>query len=266
MEHHSNLAVSGDPAAVEAFRQDRSRRYRHKIRTLAYVSLESANGGILRDLSEGGMAVQALAPLRENQAVKVRIDLPAPRLHLEADARVAWSDALGQAGLEFVELPERARLALKDWLFTQLLMGAHRTAGDEAAQLLFSSGSRPAIRLEPTRLPSSTPRLVSSKPSPRVRFLWFSASASQFALLVDALALLCAVLLFHVMALSLTDTLPSWPIATALFLGFSAAIAGLYWLLFSVLIGVTPGNRLAELAVHGDSGRGGTRDERARFR
>src|SRR5579863_7318007 len=106
MKYRSNLASSDEVAPIEVIRHDQLRPYRHKIRTLAYVSLDSANGGILRDLSDAGMAVQALAPLRQNQAVKVRLELSSPRFRLEAEGRVAWVDSLGQAGVEFLDLPQ----------------------------------------------------------------------------------------------------------------------------------------------------------------
>jgi len=252
---------------MEAFPQNERHHYRQKLRTLAYVSLDSTNGGIVRDLGEFGIAVQTLTPLRADQEVHLRLDLQSPRLHLEGEGRVAWADSLGQAGLEFLDLPPRSRRLLKEWVLTQLLANARRVAGDEAGPLLFSRGSRPAIRVDQPQLRPARPVPLHGVPPRQIRLLWFTVSAGRFSHVVDSLALLCAVLLFNVMALMMTDTFPSWPLASALVLGGAVIFTGLYWFLFSVWFGVTPGHRLAELACRDMAGRRNARGEsRVRFR
>jgi hypothetical protein len=233
-------------ATVEPLPQNRRLRYRQKLRTLAYIKLNSVNGGVVRDISETGIAVQLLTPLRTDDQVHVGLDLPSPRLRFEAEARVAWTDSLGQAGLQFSGLAPRSRRLLKEWLLTQILADAHRAIGDDAGELLFSSAARPAIRLQET-LPSFHPAALNTE-SLSVRLLWFDISAPRFSHFVDATALLCAVLMFSVLALVLTDIFPSWPFAVAFVLGAAAVFAALYWFVFAVWFGVTPGNRLAELA------------------
>lgn len=233
-------------SAVEPLPQNRRLRYRQKLRTLAHVKLDSENGGVLRDISESGMAVQVLSHLQPNQRALFRLDLPNPRLRIEVEGRVAWSDSLGQAGIVFVDLAPRSRRLLKDWLFTQILADAHRALGEDAGELLFSSAARPAIRLEET-LPSFHPRPLNTE-SQCVRLLWLNVSARRFSKFVDGTALLCAVLLFSLLALFLTDVLPSWPFTAAFVVGAAAIFAAVYWFVFAVWFGITPGNRLAELA------------------
>jgi len=36
--------------------------YRHQIQSLAYVNLDQANGGVIRNLGDTGLAIQAVAP------------------------------------------------------------------------------------------------------------------------------------------------------------------------------------------------------------
>jgi len=254
MGYRSNLAASVTAATPDATPQVRRRHYRQKVRNLAYISWDSSSRGVLRDLSESGAAVQVLGPLHLNQQIHFRLDLSNPRTRVEGEGRVAWTDSLGQAGLEFLDVPHRSHRLLKDWLLTQVLADAHRAAGDPAAGLLFSFMSRPAIRLEP------------AKSQRYLQLLWFRVRVDRFARLVDCLALLCAVLLFNVMALSMTDTLPSWPIAVALVLAVTAVFAGLYWFVFSMWFGITPGHRLAELASHERVGKKNRAEVRARFR
>src|SRR5277367_4499284 len=99
----------------------RRRHHRQKLRSLAYAKLDSDNGGILLDICESGMAAQVLSPLRPDQAVRLRVDLADPRLHLEAEGRVAWTNSAGRAGIELLEFSPRSGRMLKEWLFTQML-------------------------------------------------------------------------------------------------------------------------------------------------
>src|SRR4029077_6769401 len=137
----------------------RRRRYRHQIQSLAYVNLDQANGGVIRNLGDAGLAIQAVAPLYINQQVFLRFDLANPRVRVEATGRVAWADPVGQAGVEFLTVSPRSRRLLKEWIFIQLLAARPPSPRDarffqgkssqEAAELVFSSVARPAIRLEP---------------------------------------------------------------------------------------------------------------------
>jgi PilZ domain len=214
--------------------------HRQKLRSLAYLQFDSQKAGIIRDVSEAGAAVQVLTPFALNRRVRLGLDLPNPRVRFEAEGRVVWTDSLGQAGLEFLDLAPRSRQLLKEWLFTQLLTEAQFWAREEREELLFSSPSRTAIRLdEPARL---------SRDVPGIGFLWFAVSPLQFSRFVDGLALSCAVLLFSLLTLFLTDALPRWPLAVAFLAGLTAVFGLLYWFVFAVWFGITPGNRLAQLA------------------
>lgn len=256
MWSRSHEAGSASAGTLEADVPKRRRHHRQKLRNLAYVKVDSSNGGILLDIGESGMATRVVAPLRPEQPVHLRVDLPDPRLHFEAEGRVAWTDSTGQAGIELLECPPRSARLLKDWLFTQLLADAQRLRGNTAAELLFSDTSRPAIRLARPPAPTQKP----------LRLLWLPVSTIGFARLVDGLALLCAVLLFSVLALTLTDVLPSWPIAAALLFGVSGIFALLYIFLFSVWFRATPGTRLAQLAGRGLAMRRSKADDQTRFR
>ena len=238
----SVLTASSPPP--DKLAQTHPRSHRHKLRSLAYAKSEPGNGGILRDISDGGIALQLLSQLPPNQTVHLQLDLPSPRLHFEADGRVVWSDSLGQAGIVFLNLASRSHRLLKEWLFTQILADAHRIAGDHTSELLFSSTSRPAICLDPNLVPSGFRSLKLES----IRLLWFDVSALFFSRFVDGTALLCAVLLFSLMVWFLTDVLPSWPITLAFLMGAGVVFATVYWAVFAIWFGSTPGTRLAELA------------------
>jgi hypothetical protein len=234
--------------------------YRHQIQRLAYLNLDQANGGIIRNLGEAGIAIQAVAPLCPNQEVFLRFDLAQPRVRVQATGRVAWADPAGQAGVEFLSLPQRSRRLLKEWIFIQLLTMAVQATGatyveggEQAAELLFSARSRPAIRLEPeVRAAAWLAEDKAEDTQPRsfdLSWFPFAISAPALSRLVDGLILLSAVLLFAVICMVMIGAVPAWPVALILGLGITAVFAALYWFLFWFWIGGTPGSFLAGITL-----------------
>lgn len=227
----------------------RRRHPRHTLRSLAYVTFENGNGGIVRDLTESGIAIQAVAPLRVGQEVGLRFDLLSPRTRVEASGRVAWADVTGQAGIQFHALPARLHRALKDWLLYQMLSTAAISGRDTIfdfpdPQLLVSTAERPAIVLET--------QAQASEDSVRIPWGWVSFSTRSLALCVDSLVLGCGVLLFAVSALVVMGSVPAWPLAAALLITSSAIFVAVYQIIFSDFVwGATPGERLAALVARG---------------
>jgi len=249
-----------EPAESESPVRHRRRQYRYPLRSLSYVRLDQGNGGIIRDLTESGIAIQAVAPLHENQQLRVSFDLLSPRVRIETVARVVWADPSGQGGLEFSDLPVRTRRALRDWLFMQMLSSAAITGRDSIfhslePQLVTSAASRPAILL-----PVPPPKV---NESPQIRWGRVAISARTFANLLDTVVLLCAILLFSVSSLAVMGAVPAWPLATAFFTMACIIFIAVYRLLFSELVcRATPGERLAALAA----GQSATEQMVARFR
>jgi hypothetical protein len=269
----AELIAAERPAVAPKPRLQRRRDYRLKLQTLAYVNLDHANGGVIRDLTATGMAVQAVSPLRPEQPVHVRFDLLGPRLRIEVPGRVTWADPTGRAGIEFLNLPRRSARLLKDWLFTQLLASAHQAQRSEsmfqrdltegAPSLRFSTAPRPAIALRPNEIKLQS--AVFAKEPQLLHIPWcpIPIASSIFSRSVDGLILAAAVLLFSLVSLAMTQILPAWPIAFALVLGSGALFTAAYWMLFTFWMGTTPGAHLAQLA--GAKNRV-EEDERPRFR
>ena len=247
-------------AASPSSPRGRRQHFRRRISTLAYLNLDLSNGAIIRDLSEGGIAIQAVTPVQPNQQVHLRFDLTRPRVHIESAGRVAWADSRGQAGVEFLDLSERPRRSLKEWIFTQLLgrgeqlgkMGlifvapAVEEQSEEADELIFSSAPRPSIRLAPVEDAVLSSFEVES-PAPQafgLPRLLLAISPLALARTVDALILIGAVLLFWTLAVIMTGVLPGWP-ATLLLLAAANLFALVYWFLFAFWMGATPGAKFA---------------------
>src|ERR1700719_1369075 len=282
MESGSNLVEPRGTGFAGVLARNPRRPYRQRIHTLVDVNLDAANGAILRDLSEFGIAIQTVAPLKPDQQVHLRFELPAPKVRIEAAGRIAWTDSWGQAGVQFVGLPKGSERLLKEWIFSQILSAAYLFSPCESAvvkgnrvegatELLFSAAPRPAIQLDPVPARSlllPVPDAPESHPQ-RLRLLWcpFPISVSALAKTVDSLILSCAVLLFAVMSILMTSALPSWPVVLALTVAVTAVFGAVYWFLFAFWIGATPGEHLARLAsMESGNETSGDREVEARFR
>lgn len=243
--------------------------YRHQIHSLVYVNLDQGNGGIIRNLSQNGAAVQAVGALQPHQFIRVRFDLLHPRTRVEARAQVAWATPTGQAGLRFVDMAPQTRRQLNDWIFTSLLRGIEQAslvlAGqDHEDDLILSSSARPPIRLP---RPGKS-EVAEDHPQDNLLALpWWPVPIAPRTLsaLLDALVLFAAVLTFFCVFLGIARTLPPWPVALGLVFAVSGCCTALYWYLFGVMGRGTPGLLLARTAIGAES-EGKLREGEARFR
>ena len=242
------MPYCAEPAELAILTIPRRRRCpRQTLRTLAYVNLNEGNGGIIRDIAETGLAVQAVGALRAGQEVSLRFDLFSPKVRVDARGRVAWAEPNGQAGIEFLETSPRLRRALRDWLLTQMLASAAISGRDSIFvvlredELTFSPTAPAPIILQPAAAGVS-PEVVADQP-------WFRLSERTFAMLLDTVVLLCAVLLFSISSIVVMGGVPAWPLAVPLLITTATIFVAVYQILFSdSLCGATPGARLARLA------------------
>ncbi len=244
--------------------------YRHPIQSLVYVTLDEGNGGIIRNLSQDGAAIQAVAALRPGQSLRMRFDLLNPRARVDVHAEVSWANRSGQAGLRFVDLSAQTTRQLNDWIFVNLLRGLEHTSpvlmgGTQCDDLILSPSARPAIRL-----PNAIPSALSAPAAPPDEFLlsWWPRPLSlrSLATLMDGLVLFSAVLTFFCIFLAVAHTLPAWPVATAVAIGVSGFFTALYWSLCSLLGCGTAGVQLAKIAMRETEAGKPSRDGESRFR
>jgi hypothetical protein len=181
------------------------------VPTLAYVSFEGVHDpAIILDISEGGMAIQALQPVQASGPLRLHFDLPGLLDNMNLAAEIMWADSCGRAGLRFLELSEDDRRRLRDWVG---INGSKRQA--------------PAKREERPFLPSVTRPVLQGKPRPD------SATVPQrvFSTLVDAGIVLVASLVFFAAFLICARHLPfsRWTLPIALMTPF------LFWILYLYL-------------------------------
>ncbi|MBV9181421.1 MAG: PilZ domain-containing protein [Acidobacteria bacterium] len=222
---------------------------RYTLRSLAYVKLNESNGGIVRDLGESGIAVQAVAPLRLDEILNLQFDLLSPRIRVEGQGRVCWADSNGQGGIQFCDLSSKTRRALRDWMFIQMLSTAAVAGRDSIfsfpSSLILSSGARAPIIVDRPAEPPTVPFLTWGR---------WRLSVKNFSLLIDFVIILCAVLLFSTAALITMGGIPAWPLTAGLLIVCCLIFVLAYQVIFSELFcGSTVGRRLALLAQRQDA-------------
>jgi len=262
-------------------------RHRHELRILSYVTLDQANGGIIRNLTHGGIGVQAVAAIRPRQQVRVRFELRYPRLRVETRGEVVWSTFSGQCGIRFLDLSPRVTRQIDEWIFGDLLSGlavpwqgaqagaraptstlpalarystaADRSSGaatgvaEEAEEddgLMVSPVEVKVIEL-PEEEPVAAPDAISAtpRPMPEPELDWLSQplSGRGLAWTVNTLVVIAALLLFALVFLSVTREAPRWPFT--MMTGAAIVMGGLYWAFCKTFGGSSFGARLARLAA-----------------
>lgn len=259
-------------AGVSPAQQART-QYRHELRTLTYVTIDQANGGIVRNLTRDGIGVQVVAAVRPKQQLRVRFELRYPKLRVETRGEVVWATFSGQCGIRFLDLPPKMTRQINEWIFGNLLEGTmihpERTGtvftGPEKDDgLLISPAACKVIELprEPDFSKRDDPPAIATRLKASTQLDWLSQplSGKSLAWTVNSLVIVAAVLLFALVFLSITRAAPPWPVSMTL--GGAGAVTLLYWGFFRVFGGLSPGERLARLAQSSaqDS------DDAARFR
>jgi TonB family protein len=125
MHFTDSMPSGGEPSRAS----ERRGNSRHAPNSLSYVHLDETNGGILINLSEGGLAVQAAMSVMEDELSRVRLQMPLSTTWLEASARVVWtSDSRRTLGIQFVNLMDSDRAQLREWLASEAKTGEPSSA------------------------------------------------------------------------------------------------------------------------------------------
>jgi hypothetical protein len=110
-----NFQFAGDPQTPE-----RRQCPRQQV-LFSCIQLEDDNGGIVLDVSERGLSMQAVKGLTDDQLANIRFQLSESQPWIETRGRIAWiSTSQKAAGVEFVGLPDEARDQIKQWISLEL--------------------------------------------------------------------------------------------------------------------------------------------------
>jgi len=138
---------------------DRRLNLRKTPKHLGYLSLPPDNGGVVLDVSEGGLGFQAIAPVRAKGPIQFRFAIDSPT-RIKAVGEVAWIDDTGKAGgLRFTQLPEGVREKIRVWvsqpkdalLYLEVAQPAP-VKKPTAAEIIERLEAKPALALPPAPL------------------------------------------------------------------------------------------------------------------
>lgn len=104
-----------------------NRRYARQVVTpRLYVSMNgSSAGGILYDVSLGGLSLDVVGPTPAVERVLLNFDLSETGDHFEGAGLIIWKSELGsRVGIQFADLPEASHLKIKTWLSAKFAAGS----------------------------------------------------------------------------------------------------------------------------------------------
>ena len=159
---------------------ERRQASRMTVKGLAYINLDRDNGGIILNISEGGLSFQATAPVQRTETVRLWFSyrsqgIEADLRHtskndeqtrdipgfVETESELTWTDnTQKRGGLRFTKLPADARKQIRDWIGQPSLVEINELSATS------SPSHRPPVlsvkRLNASAARSDSPRLDSA--------------------------------------------------------------------------------------------------------
>lgn len=95
--------------------QERRLCRRTSLEQLAFIGLPSDNGGIVLDVSEGGLGFQAISPVEAGKLIHFQFS-GRPVAGTGGLGEIVWTDETGKnGGLRFTQLPDEIREQIHIW-------------------------------------------------------------------------------------------------------------------------------------------------------
>jgi hypothetical protein len=96
---------------------ERRRHVRHKVPSIIYVGLGAGNGGIIINLAEGGLFLQAVAELNPETELTLHFQLEGTKQPIETEGRVTWlGPTQKEAGICFKNLLGNTEQQIAEWI------------------------------------------------------------------------------------------------------------------------------------------------------
>jgi hypothetical protein len=140
------------------------RRHSPRIALLAYVNLEPDNGGILIDVSEGGICFRSAVPVPQSSMVHFSFSLDSHRI--EASGRLAWTDTTRKrGGLRFTGVSPEVQSAISDWISRHELPATFNQEYPRSSVFSRESASLSTNQRAPIAGPRDSPMLAGPSPN-----------------------------------------------------------------------------------------------------
>jgi PilZ domain len=170
-----NKSIIGRQTMATMMNPERRQAPRVTVEKLTYITLEPGNGGMLLNVSEGGLCFRAAVAVQKTG--NIHFCLSEPNLRIEADGQLAWSDETQKkGGLRFTNLSSEARKQIRHWINQPaMLVTAERRSERRSVatphrspdESLVASSSRPTstnpVAATVARQPSAKPEALSLK-------------------------------------------------------------------------------------------------------
>src|ERR1700676_4344373 len=103
------IAIDLEPGAMsQPIKPERRRTPRMTVQGITYIHLEPDNGGIVVNVSDGGLGFHTVAPVHPTEKIHFGSSLQ-PNHRIEAISELAWTDETKKiGGLRFTVLPAGA--------------------------------------------------------------------------------------------------------------------------------------------------------------
>ena len=94
---------------------DRRQYPRTKLAEIAYIGMGPENGGLVLDVSDGGLSFHAVAPVQQSETIRFLLSLRG-HSRIEGSGEVVWTNEMRTVcGLRFTSLSSGAREHLNNW-------------------------------------------------------------------------------------------------------------------------------------------------------
>ena len=138
------------PMTSNAAWSERRQTTRTTLNSVVYINFDSDNGGIVLNVSEGGLCFHSVAPVQREGPI--RFWFSEHKQKIEADGEIAWIDESRKTGgLRFTGLPAEGQEQIRNWI------------------------SQPSVRLAVEKPPARSVPLPARPVSPTTPYPDFSA-------------------------------------------------------------------------------------------
>jgi hypothetical protein len=171
------------------------RRLTPRTTWLADINFEPNNGGIVLNISEGGLCFHSIAPVQRNSTIRFWLSLHNHRI--QAAGELAWMDETQKTGgLRFTALSAEAREQIRNWTSQPATPLAPDEASPPSLPPLHTFPAISVSRPDTNTAPGGSAPLAVVSPEPKGSTPWSGFSGGlAIGLLVSALV--TAPFLFH---------------------------------------------------------------------
>jgi PilZ domain-containing protein len=152
---------------------DRRQTPRTKLVEIAYIGMGPENGGLVLDVSDGGLALHAVSPVQPHETIQFLLSLQG-HSRIEGAGEVVWTNEMRTiCGLRFTSLSVGARELLNSWTNqSQMPVAARENVLSPAAQTESTAYDASPLGANPDPIFAIPPAPEVYLTAPMTRTLW----------------------------------------------------------------------------------------------